>query len=229
MRKAFRTTVTHILLHMLQIVPALASIPSVDEIGRLLQQREAEKSYVGSKRCLNLTLEEDQEYIHVNQRRLNPSVGEGMKILVLPIKFADHLDREVPTMEYLEEFFNGEGTSDVNEVGSIRDWLRRNSNGKYVPHFDIRDWDVSPRTEKETAAGTSGWNQNFFPFFQNALDKVDNDPDHDWWSGYTSPEGYLNHLVVLHSGYMAESSKCLSVIFVHEVTMAIRDLQCIPI
>lgn len=144
---------------------------------------------------------------HGKKRSLNPSIGDNIKVLVLPIKFADHVDREVPTIEYLEEFFNGEGSSETNEVGSVREWLRRNSNGKYTVQFVVQDWDVSTRTEKETAGGKSGQGQNMFPFFQFALDKLDNDPEHDWWSGFVDEEGYLNHLIVMHSGYMAESSK----------------------
>lgn len=211
MRKGYRITVQCFLLSLLAIALASASIlPSIDEIGRLLELQYAEIADTASlqaNKSNNRTEEEYQHPRHSRKRRLNPSVGEGIKILVLPIKFADHRDREVPTKEYLEEFFNGQGSSEVNEVGSVRDWLRRNSNGKYVPHFDVRDWEVSTRTEKETAGGTSGHGQNLFPFFQFALDKIDADPDHDWWSGYASSEGYLNHLVVLHSGYMAESSK----------------------
>ena len=204
MREDYRSVVPCFVWCLLCIAPAIASIPSVEQVGKQL--------LLGSAEIEETPFAPSGKPFH--SRRLNPSIGEGIKVLVLPIKFADHGDRKVPTKEYLEEFFNGDGSSEVNEVGSVRDWLRRNSNGKYVPQFVIQDWDVSTKTEKETAGGTSGMGQNFFPFFQFALNKIDNDPDHDWWSGFVSPEGYLNHLVVLHSGYMAESSKFCTVLLV---------------
>lgn len=217
-----------LLLSLVGIISGFALLPSVEEVGqRLLQRRNeetAESSLLPLKtgdNCGNRTKEECLHETYREKRRLNPSVGEGIKVLVLPIMFADHVDREVPTMEYLEEFFNGEGSSEVNEVGSVREWLRRNSNGKYSIQFVVRDWDVSTRTEKETAGGTSGLGQNFYPFFQFALDKVDNDPEHDWWSGFVDPEGFLYHLIVLHSGYMAESSKCR----VDTVVVSILELE----
>ncbi len=208
MRKGYRVSVPCFLCGFFSIVHTIAIMHSVEEEGQWLHLRDAEVTYSSfdpSSRCHNKTKEECLQ--QKPKRRLNPSVGEGIKVLVLPVKFADHVDREVPTLEYLEEFFNGNGSSEINEIGSVREWLRQNSNGKYVPQFVIRDWEVSTKTEVEIAAGKSGWRQNFFPFFQFALEKVDNDPEHDWWTGFVSPAGYLNHLVVLHSGYMAESSK----------------------
>lgn len=65
-----------------------------------------------------------------NGRRLSPSVGEALRVLVLLIRFPNHSDRKLPSREYFEELFNG-SPSDVNPVGSISEYLRFSSLGKY--------------------------------------------------------------------------------------------------
>lgn len=65
-----------------------------------------------------------------NGRHLSPSTGQALRILVLLIRFPNHKDRVLPSQEYFEELFNG-SQSDVNPIGSIKEYLRFSSLGMY--------------------------------------------------------------------------------------------------
>ncbi|GAX27245.1 hypothetical protein FisN_13Lh198 [Fistulifera solaris] len=167
-----------------------------------------EPRYVDSEHCRFLTEAEcedfDQDYgRQLRERRLNPSEGD-FKVLVLLIKFSDHADKEVPPREYYEELFNGSGPSDINEVGSMKDWLNTNSMGKYKVQFDVRDWEVAPNTESFYAAGNAGRTSDLQEIYRDVLTKIDNEGSVTFTDGYIDTDGFLNHLVVIHSGIMAE-------------------------
>jgi M6 family metalloprotease-like protein len=147
-------------------------------------------------------------------RHLSPSVGDNFRILVILVRFSDHGSRALPPREYIEELFNGEGVSDVNPVGSIKEYLRYASLGKYRVQFDVRDWHTAPNTEAYYSGGQSGLlgNVKIQEMFYAALDAAQA-AGVDWVNGYISDWGLINHLVVLHSGYAAEygpKSPCLS-------------------
>ncbi|GAX27244.1 hypothetical protein FisN_13Lh199 [Fistulifera solaris] len=160
---------------------------------------------ISSQDCRNLV---DSLGRQLAERRLNPSIGDNIRVIVLLIKFSDHTTRDLPSREYFEEFFNGEGS----ELGSVKEWMRFNSVGRYRVHFTVREWATLPNTEKFYAAGNSAWNTDFNPVVAPLLDEIDNDPNHKWSPDYIDEFGKLNHLIVVHSGYMAEVGdlKCLA-------------------
>jgi hypothetical protein len=118
-------------------------------------------------------------------RRLNPNSGANMKVLVLLVIFKDEVNVPIlPTVEYFEELFNGRGRSDINPAGSLREYLRYASLGKYNVEFEIRDWFQLPETEKFYAKGVSGriGNVPMQEMFRPALEAVDEDMDlFDWF------------------------------------------------
>jgi hypothetical protein len=96
-------------------------------------------SHVSSEYCRYLTEAQcrtDNEALAVakEQRRLT-ATGSNLKVLVLLCRFKDHGNRQLPTRDYFDELFNGEGASDVNPVGSIREWMYSNSLGRYNGTF----------------------------------------------------------------------------------------------
>ena len=169
--------------------------------------------YLHPEECRYLSEEDCRDKDQrMGRRHLNPAFGDRIRVLVLLIKFKDHANKEVPPREYYEEMFNGDGVSDINPVGSIKEWFRYNSLGQYRVHFDVRDWEVAPGTEASYAAGVSGQGYDLENVFSFALNKFDAEGSIDWFSGYVDEFGYLNHLVVLHSGFVAETGDlpCLS-------------------
>jgi hypothetical protein len=70
-----------------------------------------------------------------HRRRLLEAPRRGtIKVLVLLIRFADHQNRILPSRTYFDALFNGDALNSpikVNAVGSIKEWLRYNSMGRY--------------------------------------------------------------------------------------------------
>jgi hypothetical protein len=64
-------------------------------------------------------------------RQLIPNVGDDIKILVLLVRFRGHETRNLPTVEYFRELFNGNEVTTTNPIGSIRQYLRYASLGVY--------------------------------------------------------------------------------------------------
>jgi len=60
--------------------------------------------------------------------------GTNIKVLTLLVRFADHVDRDLPPREYYDELLNG-GQGDVNPVGGLSDWFMTNSLGRYDGTF----------------------------------------------------------------------------------------------
>lgn len=102
---------------------------------------------IESCRYMNITLcqKEDEYYgrmkeqIRINQRRRLSSTKEGtnVRVLVLLVQFTDHnnTDHILPTIEQINEIFNGNGGTDINPVGSIRNYFYVNSLTKYHGTF----------------------------------------------------------------------------------------------
>ena len=138
-------------------------------------------------------------------RHLSPSVGQDFRVLVVLVRFSNHVGRTLPTREYIDELLNGNGTSDINPIGSLKEYFRYASLGKYRAQFDVRDWHTAPNTEEFYSQGQSGLigNVKIQQMFYAALDAAQS-AGIDWFSGYINDWGLLNHLVVIHSGYPAE-------------------------
>jgi hypothetical protein len=69
------------------------------------------------------------------RRRVLEAPRRGnIKVLVLLIRFADHKNRALPSRTYFDALFNGDAPNSavkVNAVGSIKEWMRYNSMGRY--------------------------------------------------------------------------------------------------
>ena len=163
--------------------------------------------HIHPEECRYLTQEQcqkkDKSRRH-RRRRLNTATGENIRVLVLLVKFKNHANKEVPPREYYEELFNGDGESEINPYGSIKEWFRYNSLGKYRVTFDVRDWEVAEQDESYYAAGTAGHGLELEEIFPPILTKLDDAGTIDWLNGYVDERDELYHLVVLHSGVIAE-------------------------
>ncbi len=156
---------------------------------------------------------EKQHGLQKSPRRhlVSPAIGTNFHILVLLIQFKDHANRTdlLPPRSCFEELFNGNRTSVINPIGSVREYLHYNSMNKYRVRFDVRGWNVANETEAYYANGTSGQGQFLQPLFTDALNKYDNDGTVNWNDGYVRDNGVfqpklLNGVIVLHSGIAAE-------------------------
>lgn len=137
-------------------------------------------------------------------RHLAPTTGT-VRVLVLLVRFADHTNRELPLRDFFEKIFNGDGISEINPVGSIKEYYRYASVGQYRVSFDVRDWHTSEFTEAQVAQNSYGLvgQDQLQKFFYSAMDAVDSSGI-DWFDGYIDEWGMINGVVVIHSGVAAE-------------------------
>lgn len=127
------------------------------------------------------------------RRRLNPSVGSNMRVLVLLVRFSDHGSRWLPPREHFEEMLNGNGTSTLNTVGSFKEYLRYASLGRYRLQFDVRDWHTDPNPESYYSQGQYGLigSTNAREISHSALDSAQA-MGIDWNDGYLTEWWVLN-------------------------------------
>jgi hypothetical protein len=127
--------------------------------------------------------DEEARLPKLEDRRLNPSIGSNVKVLVLLVRFKDEKNTDLPSVSYFEQLFNGAGKSDTNPAGSFRQYLRYSSLGKYNVEFVVRDWVDVPETEKFYAKGVSGRIGNVLQqeLFRDAMETIDGEFDlFDW-------------------------------------------------
>jgi hypothetical protein len=85
-----------------------------------------------------------------------PKVGT-LKLLVIPIRFADHKDRTLPSKENLDFLMNSKTTdSTLAPTGSVWSVYNENSYGMLDLQSTVVDWVDTTFTEAQTAAGKSG-------------------------------------------------------------------------
>jgi hypothetical protein len=178
---------------------------SVHEMRRRLNVTFAyEPRFVDPEQCRHLTEDQCREQDEglgnaiANRRLSAPNTGE-VKVLVLLCRFRDHVGVDLPSKAYFDEMFNGDGPSDLNQVGSIKEWLYYNSVGKYRVTFEVHDWFTLPNDEAYYAGGVSGLQgaAKMHEVFKPKLDEV-------YKSGYdfrtldSKGWGVLDHLVTIH-------------------------------
>jgi hypothetical protein len=97
--------------------------------------------HISPANCWLLTDEEcQQEDEAVATAKRRGLVNRGtVKVLVVLCRFKDHATRELPPPSYYEELFNGKGPSEVNPIGSVREYLLWSSQGRYNGAY-LRAW-----------------------------------------------------------------------------------------
>lgn len=164
-----------------------------------------EPIHLSHEHCRHLTEEEcrledeglGDAKLHRNGRHLSPSTGI-MRILVLLIKFPEYDENvmgPLPSLDYYEDLFNGNGRSSSIPIGSLKEYFRYSSLGKYRVQFDIRGWFEADSTEASYARGNYGLlgQIEMQKLFYSAMDEVDRS-NIDWWDGYINEWGLINHV-----------------------------------
>lgn len=149
----------------------------------------------------------------------NPTIGDDVNVLVLLVRFNDHQDRELPTREYIDTMMNGARGEGINVVGSVKDYLRYASMKQYNVNFHVQDWVTVSNNEEYYSAipyGSDSYaygigcnhhaaSDGIFSEALNVIDEVNytNFWDFDKYGDDGDFDTYLDHLVVIHSGYDA--------------------------
>lgn len=127
--------------------------------------------------------------------------------LVIPIRFADHADRPLPTSADLEVVFNSRVGDSRRETlaptGSVRDVFLFNSYDRFEVISTVLPWVNLTKTELDASGGAYGMSASLLEALYEALGSVDisgldlSDFDKD-------RDGRIDMITFLHSGFMAE-------------------------
>ena len=169
--------------------------------GRFLAEEESENS--------------TPKFAKSNMQRLiyvNPKYSQGeVRIPVILVQFADvKFKNENPKAQF-NDFLNKEGYNEYYNVGSVRDYFIKNSNGKFRPKFEI----LGPVTlsEKRASYGGSSWGNNNYSGAVKAVEeaiylRLDDDVD---FSDYD-----VNFVSIIFAGVSSNGSGVKESIWPHK-------------
>jgi hypothetical protein len=126
-------------------------------------------------------------------QKYNPSNGKFIVPLLL-MRFKDHEKRELPEKYHYQILWNLR----------INKWLNENSYGRYEAFFDVQDWETTDNTEQYYSFQNYGRVAEFKQSFYPLLNSLDTRLGGDWSIYDADNDGYIDNLIVVHSGYGAE-------------------------
>jgi len=117
------------------------------------------------------------------------------KILVLLVDFDDK-PAQVPIETIYQRFFG-------DYTNSLKEYYKEVSYSRYVPHGEIHGWYRAPNpstyyTNKENGFGK--YPNSSEKLVEDVVDMASNDLDIDWTSFDNNDNGYIDNLIVVHSG-----------------------------
>jgi immune inhibitor A len=117
------------------------------------------------------------------------------KILVLGVEFSDK-PAQIPIETIYERFFG-------DYINSMKEYFKEVSYSRYIPNGEIHGWYRAPQssdyyTDKQNGFGK--YPMNAERLIEDVIDIASNDPDIDWASFDNNDNGYIDNLIVVHSG-----------------------------
>jgi M6 family metalloprotease-like protein len=132
-----------------------------------------------------------------------------VRALVLLVRFTDHVDKILPPMSEINTLFTADEIDTLlAPTGSIKSYLKANSDGRLNFEAEVVDWKMTNNTELYFASDTNGkpvygvTHQMKYAMYP-ILDQLDADGfDFSRFDG--NNDGYIDVIVLLHSGFAAE-------------------------
>ena len=160
---------------------------------------------------------------HTNRRKLMSNTNT-LKNLVVLIRFADHTNRTLPSVQDYDVLLNGPGgEGTVAPSGSVNDVFLANSYGTFsLESIIYPTWITVSQTESYYADKKSGLGPAMFEAIREALDVIDADPNFDlsqFNTDYNQGDDFIDAITIIHSGYGAEfgGSDCYGNIEVNRI------------
>jgi len=151
---------------------------------------------------------------HPTRHRLLRSTSgkQVLRNIVILMKFADHTDRKLPSLDDYSFLFNGESPtgardaskSQVAPTGSVRDVFLTSSYGKLDIKSTVIGWVTLPEDEAYYADKKSGSSPRFEEALTYSLNIVDKVPNFSFDDYDMDNDKEIDSLVFIHSGYAAE-------------------------
>eukprot|EP00985_Skeletonema_marinoi_P012589 scaffold6092_cov105-Skeletonema_marinoi.AAC.6 len=149
----------------------------------------------GGSRRRDLQKQEER----ANRRQLVSSEG-SLRNLVVLIRFADHVNRILPSPAEYDILLNGPG-------GSVNDVFLTNSYGTFSLESTVYPWITLSQPEAYYGDSKSGIGAKIFEAIREALAFIDSDPTFDiseFNTDYDQGDPYIDAITIIHSGYGAE-------------------------
>jgi immune inhibitor A len=117
------------------------------------------------------------------------------KILVLGVEFSDK-PAQIPIDTIYQRFFG-------DYINSMKEYYKEVSYSRYVPHGEIHGWYRAPNpstyyTDKQNGFGK--YPNSAERLVEDVVEIASNDPNIDWASFDNNNNGYIDNLIVVHSG-----------------------------
>lgn len=193
-----------------------------------------EKLYAKSVLNKRLSRSEDSEeaggrVVPLNFGRCNvtfPVLGE-QKGLVILVSYED-LDFKYGNYDYFHRMLNEEGFNDYGSLCSARDWFIYNSNGQFLPDFDVYGPVVLPNN-REYYGGNDAYGNDKRPE-EMAIDACRLLDDEVDFSSYDRDgDGVIDNVFIFYAGKGEHDSKVANAVWPHswEISLARPDEEYI--
>ncbi|MDE6479836.1 MAG: M6 family metalloprotease domain-containing protein [Muribaculaceae bacterium] len=182
-----------------------------------------EKLYAKSAFNKKLTRSEESEdrLVPLNFGRCNvtfPVLGE-QKGLVILVSYED-IDFTYGNYDYFHRMLNEEGFNDYGSLCSARDWFIYNSNGQFLPDFDVYGPVVLPNN-REYYGGNDAYGNDKRPE-EMAIDACRLLDDEIDFSSYDRDgDGVIDNVFIFYAGKGEHDSKVANAVWPHSWEMSL--------
>jgi M6 family metalloprotease-like protein len=141
-----------------------------------------------------------------SMNRISPQsvlLGSGTKkMLMIPFKFSNHLERVLPSTENLTTVMNNEGAHELCPAGSVKDYFLANSFDLFEIDSTVAPWVTVPKTEVYYANGYYGESLRSHVMIRDALNALES-TGFNFTNFDTDMDGNIDAIGFFHSGYDA--------------------------
>lgn len=173
--------------------------------------------------------EGDGHLVPMNFGRLNvafPVIGE-QKGLVILVEY-DDVEFKYGDFDYFNRMLNEEGFSDHGSLGSVRDWFIDNSNGQFLPDFDVYGPVKLPNNRKYYGGNDIyGNDQRPYEMAIHACQLLDEEVDFSQYD--RDGDGLIDNVFIFYAGKGEHDSNIANAVWPHswDVTLGVPEEEFI--
>ena len=128
-----------------------------------------------------------------------------LNMIVVLVKFSDHLFKELPSRDDYDVLFNTlDNVEETAPTGSLKKFYQTVSLGRFSIESTVEEWITIDGTEEDVGYGQHGLHDQFPNIANEALKRMD-DRGVDWNVYDKNGDGELDAVFIVHSGYGGET------------------------
>lgn len=201
---------------------------SSNKMARLEKQRSASMMRMKSTRSEENDIEDDDNrFVPKYFGRCNSTfpVTGVQKGLVILVEYQD-VEFKYGDFDYFNRMLNEEGFSDFGSLGSARDWFIENSEGKFLPDFDVYGPVKLPNDRVYYGGNDAyGSDKNAHEMVLHACQILDDDVDFSQYD--RDGDGLIDNVFIFYAGKGEHDSNIANTVWPHswDFSAAIPDEQ----